>query len=48
MDVSVGHVLKGLPSLHLTLWLLKDVCCANRGSLPQSARQWLGQLELLG
>ena len=40
MDVSVGHVLKGLPYLHLTLWLLRDVCYADMGSLPQSVRQW--------
>ena len=39
MGVSVGHVLKDLPYLHLTLWLLRDVCYADRGSLPQSVRQ---------
>ena len=27
MDVSVGQVLKGLPYLNLTLWLLSDVLC---------------------
>ena len=42
MLVSVDHVLKGLPYLHLTLWLLRDVCYADRGSLPQSVRQWWG------
>ena len=42
MDVSIGHVLKGLPFLHLTLWLLSDVCYADRGSLLQSVRQWVG------
>ena len=47
MDVSVGQVLKGLRYLHLTLWLLNDVCYADRGSLPQSVRQWQGQLEHL-
>ena len=26
LDVSVGQVLKGLPYLHLTLWLLSDMC----------------------
>ena len=26
VDVLVGQVLKGLPYLHLTLWLLSDVC----------------------
>ena len=30
MDVLVGHVLKGLPYLYLTLWLLTDVCCTDR------------------
>ena len=30
MDVLVGHVLKGLPYLHLTLWPLRDVCCTDR------------------
>ena len=43
MDVLVGHVLKSLPYLQLTLWLLRDVCCADRGSIPQSVRQWLGE-----
>ena len=38
MDVSVGHVLKGLPYLHLTVWLLSNVCYADRGSLPHSVR----------
>ena len=47
MDVSVSQVLKGLPYLHLTLWLLSDVSYADRGSLPQSVRQWWGQLECL-
>ena len=39
VDVSVGHVLKDLPYLHLTLWLLSNVCYTDRGSLPQSVRQ---------
>ena len=43
----VGHVLKGMWYLHLSLWLLRDVCCVDRGSLPQSIRQWWGQLECL-
>ena len=30
MDVSVGHVFKVLPYLHLTLWLLRDVCYVGR------------------
>ena len=45
MDVSVGQALKGLQYLHLTLWWLSDVCYADRGSLPQSVRQWWGQLK---
>ena len=47
VDVSVGQALKGLPYLHLTLWLLSNVCYANRGSLPQSVRWWQGQLKHL-
>ena len=47
MDVSVGQVLKGLPYLYLTLWLLSDVCYGDRGSLPQSVRQLWGQLKHL-
>ena len=47
MDVSVGQVLKGLPYLHLTLWLLSDGCYADRVSLPQSVRWWWGQLKHL-
>ena len=43
MDVSVGQMLKGLPYLHLTLWLLSDVCYADRFSLPHCVRQWQGQ-----
>ena len=29
IDVLVGHVVKGLPYLHLTLWLFRYVCCAD-------------------
>ena len=47
MDVSEGQALKGLQYLHLTLWLLSDVCYANKGSLPRSVRQWWGQLKCL-
>ena len=32
---------------HLSLWLLRDVCCTDRGSLPQSVRQCWGQLNHL-
>ena len=47
VDVSVGQAVRGLPYLHLSLWLLSNVCYANRGSLPQSVRQLQGQLECL-
>ena len=47
MDVLVAHVLKGQPYLHLTLWLLSDVCCTDRGSLPRSVWQWWWQLKHL-
>ena len=40
MDVSVAWLLKGLSSLHLILWLVRDVFCADNSSLPQSVRQW--------
>ena len=46
-DVSVGQTLKGLPYVHLTLWLLTDVCYADGGSLPQFVKQHWGQLEHL-
>ena len=35
-NISVGWVLNGLLSLHLTLWMLRYVCCTDKGSLPQS------------
>ena len=38
---------QGLRYLHLTLWLLSNVCYADRGSLPWSVRQWQGQLNCL-
>ena len=38
VDVLVGQVLKGLQYQHLTLWLLSDMCYADRGSLPWSVR----------
>ena len=45
VDALIGQVLKGLQYLHLTFWQLSDVCYADRGSLPQSVRQW--QLKCL-
>ena len=47
MDVLVGQVFRALPYLHLTIWLLRNMCCAVKGSLPQSVRWWQGQLEYL-
>ena len=47
VDVFVGHILRGLPYLHLTLWLLRDVCCTDMGSHLQSVRQWHGPLDYL-
>ena len=35
------------PYLHLIIQLLRDLCCADRGSLPRSVRQWWGQLKHL-
>ena len=46
MDVSVGWVVKPLQSLHLTLWLLTDVCCVDKDSFPQSVRQWQGNSNI--
>ena len=46
IDVSVSQMLKGLPYLHLTLWLLSDVCYADRGSLSQSVRQLYGETRV--
>ena len=40
MNVSVGWVLKDLPLLHLTLWLLRNVMHTDKGSLPQYVRHW--------
>ena len=47
VDVSVSQVLKGLQYLHLTLWMLSNMCYADRGSLPWSVRWWQGQLKHL-
>ena len=47
MDVSLCLAQKGLLYLHLSLWLLSDMCYADRGSLPQFVRQWQGQLKHL-
>ena len=38
MDFMLSHMIKDLILLHLTLWMLKGVCCADRGSLLQSFR----------
>ena len=41
-DVSVGHDLKGLSSLHLKPFSSSETCCADKGSLLYSFRQWCG------
>ena len=46
MDILVGLVLKGLPLLHLP-FDCSETCYTDKGSLPQSVRQWCGQLEHL-
>ena len=43
----IDWVLKGLPLLHLTLWLFRDVHCAYKRCLPQSVRLWQGWLKCL-
>ena len=37
-------LLKGLPSLCLFIWLLRDVCYTDKVSVHQFVRQWWGQL----
>ena len=44
MDVSVGQMLKGVPYLHLTLWLLSNVLYRQRFS--SSVCQAVGGREL--
>ena len=34
MNVLVEWVFKGLPLLHLTLWLFRNLCCEGKGSFP--------------
>ena len=41
--VLAGRLLNGLPYLHLTLWLLRDMCFTDKGSLPESVRQCWGK-----
>ena len=40
MDILIDWLLKGLPSLNLTLWLFRDVCGRDKGCIPKSVRQW--------
>ena len=42
IDVSLAWMLKGLPYLQVTPGLLRYVCYADWGSLPQFFRQWQG------
>ena len=44
-DYLVDPLLRGLPSVHLTLWLPRDMCSAGQGSLPKSVRHLQRQLE---
>ena len=46
MDALVSLALKDLPLVHLTLWLLRDVCCTEKSSLPQSVRHWQDDLGI--
>ena len=43
----VDLMLKGLPSLLLTVWLLRDVYCTGNCSHPQSVRPWWQHLKCL-
>ena len=45
MDALVGQVFRSLHTLHLNLWLLRDVCCTDKVSFPQSVRQWWRHLK---
>ena len=45
-DILVEWVAKSLPSLHLILWLLRDMCCADKRSLSQSVTQFLGATQV--
>ena len=47
MDVLVGHGFKGVPYLHFTHWVLRDMCCTDRGCLLQYVRKWWGKLGCL-
>ena len=46
MHVLVDQVLKVVQSLYLTLWLLSGVHCSDKDSLPQSVRQWWGNVSI--
>ena len=39
MDVSVDQVFMGLPYVHLTLCLLRDMCFTDESSPSQSVRE---------
>ena len=45
-DVLVPWVLKGLSLVELTLLLLTDVCCTDKGCLPWSVRQLWGVMSI--
>ena len=46
-DVLVSQVLKGLQSLHLMLWLLKNVSFTDKSFVPQFLSWWWGHLKCL-
>ena len=43
----VDQALKGLPLLHLTLWLVRDSCCGDKGSVPLSASARVNQMSII-
>ena len=45
MDVSEGQVLKGLPYLHLILWLLSDVCLCRQGFSSSVCQEVVGATQ---
>ena len=46
MDILIDQVLKGLSSLHLIIWLLRDVCCADKGSFLRLTGSGRGYLSM--
>ena len=46
MNVSVAWLLKGLQITVFNPFLIRDVCCTDKGSLPQSVIQWWGDSSI--